>query len=128
MGFIEAKIQAVEDIYRLIWTAVASKQPIEGRYRGRDGCLAPRDWAGIMRDLSYLRQQFPNEDLASSRSPWEEGLAVAPAARSGSQRSNISQQECAVRQPGSRLGCPGISRPPHERGGRDSQPRAGLSV
>ena len=28
MGVVKAKIQTVEDIYRLVWTAVANRQPI----------------------------------------------------------------------------------------------------
>jgi hypothetical protein len=35
MGLVQAKIQTVEDIYRLVWTAVASKRPMEARYHGR---------------------------------------------------------------------------------------------
>ena len=34
MGVVEAKIQTVEDIYRLVWTAVATKQPISALYKG----------------------------------------------------------------------------------------------
>jgi hypothetical protein len=33
MGIIEAKIQTVEDMYRLIWTAIANKQPISAIYK-----------------------------------------------------------------------------------------------
>jgi hypothetical protein len=34
MDVVEAKIQRVEDIYRLVWTAVATKQPISAMYKG----------------------------------------------------------------------------------------------
>ena len=33
MGVVEAKIQTVEEIYRLVWTAVARKQPISAVYK-----------------------------------------------------------------------------------------------
>lgn len=33
MGVIRAKIQTVEDMYRLIWTAIANKQPIGAVYK-----------------------------------------------------------------------------------------------
>jgi len=32
MGVVEAKIQTVEDIYRLIWTAASHKQPVRAIY------------------------------------------------------------------------------------------------
>ena len=32
MGVVRAKIQTVEDIYQLVWTAVAGKRPIEANY------------------------------------------------------------------------------------------------
>jgi hypothetical protein len=35
MGVVRAQIQTVEEIYRLVWTAVANKQPIEASYQGR---------------------------------------------------------------------------------------------
>ena len=33
MSVVKAKIQTVEDMYRLIWTAVANKQPISAIYK-----------------------------------------------------------------------------------------------
>ena len=33
MSVVEAKIQTVEDMYRLIWTAIANKQPISAIYK-----------------------------------------------------------------------------------------------
>jgi hypothetical protein len=41
MGVIEARIQTVEEIYRLVWTAVANKQPIEAFYGGRRRLFCP---------------------------------------------------------------------------------------
>jgi len=39
MTLIRANIQTVNDIYRLVWTAVSKKQPIEARYAGvPDAC------------------------------------------------------------------------------------------
>lgn len=50
MGVVQAQIQTVEEIYRLIWTAVANKQPIEATYQERHRFFVPTDWAGIARD------------------------------------------------------------------------------
>jgi len=33
MGVCSAKIETVTDIYQLVWTAVATKRPIEARYQ-----------------------------------------------------------------------------------------------
>ena len=42
MGVVEAKIQTVEDMYRLIWTAVANKQPIKAIYKDGYFCPTPK--------------------------------------------------------------------------------------
>ena len=34
MGVVRAPIQTVEEIYRLVWAAVADKRPIEASIRG----------------------------------------------------------------------------------------------
>ena len=41
MGVVQAKIQTVEEIYRLVWAAVANKQPIEASYQGRPRLFCP---------------------------------------------------------------------------------------
>jgi hypothetical protein len=41
MGVVRAQIQTVEEIYRLVWTAVANKQPIEANYQGRYRLFCP---------------------------------------------------------------------------------------
>jgi hypothetical protein len=57
MSVVRADIQTVEDIYRLIWTAVASKQPIQAIYDRRPRLLCPhrlgRNRAGEVRVLCY---------------------------------------------------------------------------
>jgi hypothetical protein len=62
MGVVQARIQTVEDMYRLVWTAVASKRPIEARYNGRARLLCPhrlgRNREGQLRVLCY---QFGGE-------------------------------------------------------------------
>ena len=35
MGVVRAPVQAVEEIYRLVWAGVANRQPIEAVYQGR---------------------------------------------------------------------------------------------
>ena len=57
MGVVEAKIQTVEDIYRLVWTAVANKRPIGAIYRQHPRLLCPHrlgcNGAGQLRVLCY---------------------------------------------------------------------------
>jgi hypothetical protein len=57
MGVVEAKIQTVEDIYRLVWTAVANRRPIRAIYKDRSRLFCPhrlgRNQAGQRRVLCY---------------------------------------------------------------------------
>jgi hypothetical protein len=57
MGVVVADIQTVEDIHRLIWTAVANKQPIQAIYDRRPRLFCPhrlgRNRAGELRVLCY---------------------------------------------------------------------------
>ena len=57
MGVVAAKIQTVEDIYRLVWTAAASKRPMEAYYEGRRRLFCPhrlgRNQRGDLRVLCY---------------------------------------------------------------------------
>jgi hypothetical protein len=57
MAVVEAKIQTVEDVYRLVWTAIASKRPMEARYHGRHRLFCPhrlgRNRQGQLRVLCY---------------------------------------------------------------------------
>jgi len=57
MGVIEAKIQTVEEIYRVVWAAVANKRPIGAIYKERRRLFCPhrlgRNHAGQCRVLCY---------------------------------------------------------------------------
>src|SRR5437868_5048546 len=57
MAIVEAKIQTVEDIYRLIWTAIVNKCPIAAIYDGRGRQMCPhrlgRNRLGKLRVLCY---------------------------------------------------------------------------
>jgi hypothetical protein len=57
MGVVEAKIQTVEDIYWVIWAAVANKQPISAIYKDRPRLFCPhrlgRNRAKQLRVLCY---------------------------------------------------------------------------
>jgi hypothetical protein len=52
-----AEIQTVEEIYRLVWTAVANKQSIEANFQGRYQLFCPhrlgRNREGQLRVLCY---------------------------------------------------------------------------
>jgi hypothetical protein len=41
MGVVRAQIQTVEEIYRLIWTAVANRRPIKATYQGPASAILP---------------------------------------------------------------------------------------
>jgi len=41
MGVVRTRIQTIADIYRLVWTGVASKRPIEAQYHGRPRLFCP---------------------------------------------------------------------------------------
>jgi hypothetical protein len=57
MSVVQAKIQTVEDIYRLVWTAVAGKRSMEAYYQGRYRLFCPhrlgRNQKGQLRVLCY---------------------------------------------------------------------------
>jgi hypothetical protein len=65
MRVVQAPIQTVEEIYKLVWTAVASKKPIEAIYRGRPRLFCPhrlgRNRQGQLRALCY---QYGGESLS----------------------------------------------------------------
>jgi hypothetical protein len=73
MGVIEAKIQTVEDIYRLVWTAIANRQPISAVYKERPRLFCPhrlgRNRFGQLRVLCYQYGGESESGLASMGSP-----------------------------------------------------------
>ena len=50
MSIIQPHFQTVEEIYRLLWTAVRHKRPIEATYQRRLRLFCPIDWAGMQTD------------------------------------------------------------------------------
>ncbi len=83
MSVVRAKIQTVEEIYRLLWTAVASKRPIEAIYDQRLRLFCPhrlgRNRAGELRVLCY---QYGRAD---SKQPDRRRIGVAQCWRSSSE-------------------------------------------
>ena len=73
MAVVEAKIQTVEDIYRLVWTAIASKQPMGAIYRDRPRLFCPhrlgRNRAKQLRVLCYQYGGESESALAPVGSP-----------------------------------------------------------
>jgi hypothetical protein len=57
MRVIQAQIQTVEEIYDLVWSAVANRRPLEATYQGRLRLFCPhrlgRNRAGQLRVLCY---------------------------------------------------------------------------
>jgi len=70
MGIVRANIQTVEDIYQLIWAAVASKRPIEAIYKDRPRLFCPhrlgRNRSGELRVLCY---QYGGESESGLEAP-----------------------------------------------------------
>src|SRR5438046_10658713 len=70
MGIVRANIQTVEDIYQLIWTAIASKRPIEAVYKGLPRVFCPhrlgRNRGG---ELRVLRYQYGGESESGLEAP-----------------------------------------------------------
>lgn len=73
MGVVRAQIQTVEEIYRLIWTAVANRRPIEASYQGRLRLFCPhrlgRNREGRLRVLCYQYGGDSSSKLEPSGSP-----------------------------------------------------------
>jgi hypothetical protein len=62
MGLVRAKIQTVEDIYRVVWTAVSARRPIVAVYYGRRRLLCPhRLGRSADGDLRVLCSQYGGE-------------------------------------------------------------------
>ena len=73
MGVIQAKIQTVEDIYRLVRTAVVNKDPIRATYHDRDRWFCPhrlgRNNEGQGRVLCYQYAGESSSGLQADGSP-----------------------------------------------------------
>lgn len=73
MAVVRAKIQTVEEIYRLLRTAVVNKRPIRGSYNGRDRWLCPhrlgRNRDGELRVLCYQYSGQSGSGLRAAGSP-----------------------------------------------------------
>src|ERR1700733_14255617 len=73
MGVVEARIQTVEDIYRLVRMAVVSKRPIRASYHGRDRRFCPhrlgRNREGQIRVLCYQYGGESSSGLQADGSP-----------------------------------------------------------
>jgi hypothetical protein len=73
MGVVRAKIQTVEDIYRLVWTAVATRRPIEALYHRRPRLFCPhrlgRNKEGHLRVLCYQYGGESESGLQPAGSP-----------------------------------------------------------
>ena len=62
MGVVEAKIQTVEEIYRLVWAAVARRHPIAASYNVLPRLFCPHRLGGNKEDeLRVLCYQYGRE-------------------------------------------------------------------
>jgi hypothetical protein len=86
MRVIEAPIQTVEEIYKLVWTAVANKKPIKAIYQGRPRLFCPhrlgRNRQGQLRALCYQYGGESQSGLRPASSPanWR-GVALEKLSR-----------------------------------------------
>lgn len=76
MSVVQAPIQTVDEVYRLVWTAVANKRPIEAIYHGRPRLFCPHRLGRNRREqLRVLCYQYGGEsesglELAGSPANW----------------------------------------------------------
>ena len=72
-GAIKARTQTIDDIYGLLWIAVASKRPIEAYYAGHARLLCPyrlgRNKKGQLRVLCYQYGGRSESGLQPAGSP-----------------------------------------------------------
>ena len=70
MGVVRVQFQTLEEIYRLIWTAVANRKPIEAVYERRQRLFCPhrlgRNRQGELRVLCY---QYGGESRSGLQPP-----------------------------------------------------------
>jgi hypothetical protein len=73
MGVVQAKIQTVEELYRLVRTAVVSKRPMRALYHGHQRWLCPhrlgRNHEGQTRVLCYQYAGESSSGLGAPGSP-----------------------------------------------------------
>ena len=73
MGVVRAKIQTVEEIYRLLRTAVVQKRPLRATYDDRERWLCPhrlgRNHEGQLRALCYQYAGQSGSGLEAAGSP-----------------------------------------------------------
>ena len=73
MGVVEAKVQTVEEIYRLVWMAVANKRPISAVYKQQPRLFCPhrlgRNREEQLRVLCYQYGGESESGLAPIGSP-----------------------------------------------------------
>ena len=82
MSVVKAKIQTVEDMYRLIWTAVANQQPISAVYKELPRLFCPhrlgRNRLGEPRVLCY---QYGGESESGLGRSGRRRIGVASCSR-----------------------------------------------
>ena len=85
MGVVEAKIQTVEETYRLVWAAVANRRPIAASYHGRPRLFCPhrlgRNREGELRVLCYQYGGESERGLQATGSPGQLALHCAGEAQ-----------------------------------------------
>jgi hypothetical protein len=70
MGVVKVEIQTVEEIYRLVWIAVANKRPIEATYHERYRLFCPhRLGRNKDRQLRVLCYQYGGESESGLQPP-----------------------------------------------------------
>ena len=87
MGVVQAPIQTVEEIYRLVWTSVANKQPMEAMYQERHRLFCPhrlgRNREGRLRVLCYQYGGESQSGLQPAGSPANWRCVVLENAQQG---------------------------------------------
>ena len=79
MGVVQAQIETVEEIYRLVWAAVANEQPIEATYQERHRLFCPHKLAGIGKDgfaSSAINTEVKARADSSQQVPRQTGVVL----------------------------------------------------
>jgi len=92
VSVVKARIQTVEDIYCLVWTAVANRRPIGAGYHGFPRLFCPRD-GGSEKRGQFGAEVAPSKDGNSIRAFPSSQQVFLRTARSSQGRAVVGRGE-----------------------------------
>src|SRR4029453_229857 len=95
MGVVRANIQTVEDIYQLIWTAIANKRPIEAIYKGLPRLFCPhrlgRNRGGAVLPVRWRKRKWNGSTGIASKLALHSAGEVQPGKVTGGRLAHGTQ-------------------------------------